>query len=176
METDLVDLLIKGGIGALITIGFRILTGPMLEAITGAFVVSLLGWIPQPGREFKGLWLVTWAGESENFPGTNRDVIYISHFWKFVTFRANFPSSRGEQTYEFFGRWAGNALSGRWYDTKSTRGYHGTFHIVLQQDCRLAQGQWLGFSSSGYVRNGEFVLQEFSARRVTSEKEDSSAE
>lgn len=157
-QTELLDLLFKAGIGALLTILFRILTGPVLDSITGAWLVSVLSHLPQGRREFIGVWSVTWTTDSENYPEKNRDFVCISHFWMFATFRAKFSSARGVQTYEFFGRWEGNALSGRWYDKGSSRGYHGTFSVVLEGDRRKAIGQWLGYSSAGDVRNGALVL------------------
>lgn len=45
-------------------------------------------------------------------------------------------------------------LTGTWKDKKRNSNYHGSFQLILSLGGETMEGQWVGFSSENYIKNG----------------------
>ena len=102
----------------------------------------------------KGNWSSTWYVESEKFSKENTDNnSVIRQIGKHVYLEHN----TGQIKFNAKGKIEGGRyVTGVWYD-QTESGYHGAFQLIIDPLSKNMDGQWLGYSSTGIVKNGRWV-------------------
>jgi len=128
---------------------------PAIAEIASATLARMIGWLPLKGKtNLSGTWSSTWHVQSERFPPTVTDRcskirqlgnrVYIQHNAQGIKFRANGTIDSGRY------------VTGVWFD-ETDGGYHGAFQLVIDPQTRNMAGQWVGYSTTGVVKNGQWV-------------------
>ena len=125
---------------------------PVIQDIVASIAVRYLYWIPFRKRQnLSGKWRCSWDVESAAYPPT---VIDDSMVAKQLFNRVYASFEEANATYYLIGAIESDQyVSGTWYDG-NRGGYHGTFQLIVNPANHNLEGQWIGFSRSGTVKNG----------------------
>lgn len=120
-----------------------------------SLISRLLGWLPFKSKlDLKGKWSSTWYVKSDKFPEANTDKnSIIRQIGKHVFLEHN----TGQIKFNAKGKIEdGRYVTGVWFD-QTVSGYHGAFQLIIDPLSKNMEGQWVGYSSSGVVKNGRWV-------------------
>jgi hypothetical protein len=123
-------------------------------AVFGRFLLaSAFGWLPI-GRKINlnGAWRSTWHVSSPRFPPFVTDSkTRVRQFGS--NFFANFEAQGVDMVASGIVD-SGRYVTGTWKD-RIEGGYHGSFQLIIDPfDKKKMSGTWIGFSSTGVVKNG----------------------
>lgn len=127
---------------------------PSLMEFISQMMVRYLEWLPFRKKvDLKGKWESEWSVESDRFPKkvkcTNTNVNQLGNRF-YTTFKV------GDADFYAYGEIdSGRYLTGYWKD-KSEGGYHGTFQLIIDPVSRNMNGLWIGYSTKGIVKHGEW--------------------
>jgi hypothetical protein len=126
-----------------------------LKDLSISLLSRVMGWLPFKSEiNLKGNWSSTWYVESEKFSKENTDNnSVIRQIGKHVYLEHN----TGQIKFNAKGKIEGGRyVTGVWYD-QTESGYHGAFQLIIDPLSKNMDGQWLGYSSTGIVKNGRWV-------------------
>lgn len=127
---------------------------PTFAEMGSALVVRWAGWLPFKGKKnLSGTWSSTWYVDSPRFPPSVTDDdseihqlgnrVYMQHNADGIKFWARGTIDNGRY------------VTGVWFD-QTDGGYHGAFQLVIDPKTRNMSGEWVGFSTNGFVKHGKW--------------------
>ncbi len=128
---------------------------PAFAELGSNILVRMVGWLPLKGKtNLSGKWTSIWHVDSPRFPPENPDEdaeirqlgnrIYMQHNADGIMFRASGKIDSGRY------------VTGVWFD-ETDGGYHGAFQLVIDPKTRNMDGEWVGYSTEGFVKHGKWV-------------------
>jgi hypothetical protein len=125
---------------------------PALSDAMSQVIVRWLSWLPVRSKvKLSGDWESSWHVQSGRFPEkVTCSSLSVNQFGR--RFYARFKVG----SVDFYAHGeidAGRYVTGLWKD-KTEGGYHGAFQFVIDPNSRDMGGLWIGFSTSGVVKQG----------------------
>lgn len=129
---------------------------PAVAEVLGSCFAKLFGWLPVKGRTNLSncAWRTTFHVQSSRFPAEVTDEnVKVRQFGKrvFIKFKT--------ASLDFLARGvidSGRYVTGTWQD-RIEGGYHGAFQLIIDPVNRNMAGKWIGYSTSGVVKEGEWI-------------------
>lgn len=98
-----------------------------------------------------------WHVESSHFDQANPSELKIYRFLHLIAGEATQSTATGAPySFRILAVLDRNLISGKWMDPL-INGYYGTFQLMLSHTRDSAKGMWVGFSSTGVVKGGEWT-------------------
>lgn len=127
---------------------------PSLAEMGSAILVRMIGWLPLKRKtNLSGIWASTWYVDSPRFPTSVTDDsseirqlgnrVYMQHNADGIKFQANGKIDGGRY------------ITGVWLD-ETDGGYHGAFQLIIDPKTRNMSGEWVGYSTEGFVKHGKW--------------------
>lgn len=127
---------------------------PILSFIAKTFGTKRL----KKTHSLRGKWVQTWHVQSENFPDKNTLSIELYQIGSKVY---GYSEKKGKTLYYVSGNLKDRFFTGIWEDHfDDVTFYHGAFQleIKVQNHSKLIMsGTWVGFSSKGGIKSGNWV-------------------
>jgi hypothetical protein len=149
----LISIIVGAVLGFIGSIASNIITGQLLSTVSWfkcAKFLSKCQWRQDPifDDDWGVSWDVTRNGTIEHFSDQN---VRLYNFLTLLAFQATFKMNSGDEKYYFVGFCKNNIISGRWYDPRSDKAYHGQFQVWINGVLDEMNGKWIGWSVSGAV-------------------------
>jgi len=111
--------------------------------------------MPLQGRlNLSGPWQATWHVQSSRFPESVSDSsVTVRQFFNriYVKFQNEDLRFHAKGVID-----SNRYVTGTWSDSIQG-GYHGAFQLIIDPKSRNMKGLWIGYSTSGSVKHGEWV-------------------
>jgi hypothetical protein len=164
---DILVLVAGGLLGVPASMAASLILGPAMTIMCGFGLIKILGKLRQRvigDTMFDAVWTQDWHVVSDRFAPANPSTLRIYRFLHLIAAEAEQETTTGE-SYKFriLGVMDRNIITGKWMDPKPN-GYYGTFQLMLAHTHDAAEGKWMGFSSSGTVKSGDWVWRKVPSR------------
>lgn len=134
---------------------FFAFTFPGVARAFSAVFVRVFGWVPwRSNLDVSGKWQSIWHVQSSRYP----EEVVCEELKLHQLGKKVFGRFKIEGTdFIFLGEIdAQRYLTGSWKD-KTKSGYHGAFQLIVDPKNKNMNGTWIGFSTSGIVKNGDWI-------------------
>lgn len=157
---DMVLLAIGGALGVPASMTASLLLGPGVTILCGFSIVKILGKLRRricSDALFDASWEQKWRVESDAFPPENRSELQIYRFLHLLAAEAEQTTADGvPYRFRILAVIDRNIITGKWMDPLET-GYYGAFQMLLSHTHDKAVGTWIGFSSKGLIKAGDWA-------------------
>jgi hypothetical protein len=157
---DIILLLLGGVLGIPASIIGTFLLGQPLTILAGFRTIRFLSKVRSTisnDQVFDGDWSQSWAVESSNFLPDNPGPLKIFRFFNLIAAETSMTSASGTgydvRVVAVLDR---NIITGKWMDP-APLGYYGSCQFQLSNLREGAKGRWLGFSTNGTIKTGDWV-------------------
>jgi len=142
-------------IGLIVGILGSIIASAIAPAIFDKIAVSMALRFFRTNASFHGDWTCKWTVKSSRYDAEMIDsAATIRQFmnWIKIEFYAHSSIYVAEGKIE-----SGKYVTGVWRES-TTSGYHGAFQMIIDPETKNLSGMWIGYSTSGIVKNGSITL------------------
>jgi hypothetical protein len=157
---DFIILIVGTLLGVPASMTASLLLGPAMTIMCGFGIVRALAKLRQRLRRdpiFDGSWMQNWHVSSDTFARENPSSLRIYRFLHLLAAEAAQSTSAGAP-YQFriLAVLDRSIITGKWMDPQPN-GYYGSFQLILSHTREDAAGKWVGFSSKGNVKTGDWT-------------------
>jgi hypothetical protein len=144
-----------------------LILGPAMTIMCGFGAIKVLAKLRQRFRRdavFDREWRQDWQVTSDRFSAQNPSTLKIYRFLHLLAAEAQQNTLSGSPyKFRIIGIIDRNIITGKWMDPLPN-GYYGTFQLMFSHTRDEATGKWMGFSSGGTVKVGEWAWATASVR------------